>query len=124
MPRYINIALITVLLFTFSCVGSDNKNGTVSNSTYLFSYKSDPQWQLYENEDATYRTAEYNAQWGLDDINAANAYTILEKNGKTIAGSGVKISIVGVANFFRTVFYKQQLNKSCPKIKKQLSFRI
>ena len=42
---------------------------------------------------ASYKTAEYNRQWGLNSIKAAEAYSLLERNGKAIAGDGVKIAI-------------------------------
>lgn len=41
-----------------------------------------------------YRTAEYNAQYGLDTINAAEAYASLANQGKEVAGKGVGIGIV------------------------------
>ena len=41
-----------------------------------------------------YRTAEYDAQYGLDTINAAEAYASLADQGKEVAGNGVKIGIV------------------------------
>ena len=41
-----------------------------------------------------YKTTEYDAQWGLNRINAAKAYALLAANSKTVAGSGVKIGIV------------------------------
>ncbi len=40
-----------------------------------------------------YRTAEYNAQWGLEAIGAAKAYALLAKNDKAVGGQGVKIAI-------------------------------
>lgn len=42
----------------------------------------------------SYKTAEYNAQWGLNKIHAAEAYALLEANSKTVAGDGVKIGII------------------------------
>jgi len=41
-----------------------------------------------------YRTAEYDAQYGLGTINAAEAYASLADQGKKVAGNGVKIGIV------------------------------
>lgn len=41
-----------------------------------------------------YRTAEYNAQYGLDTINAAEAYASLADQDKEVAGNGVKIGVV------------------------------
>ncbi len=42
---------------------------------------------------ASYKTTEYNTQWGLNSIHAAEAYSLLERNGKAIGGDGVKIAI-------------------------------
>jgi hypothetical protein len=42
---------------------------------------------------ASYKTAEYNSQYGLNSIDSAQAYSLLERNGKAIAGDGVKIAI-------------------------------
>lgn len=42
-----------------------------------------------------YRTAEYNNQWGLEAIHAAEGYALLDKNNKTVAGDGV---IIGIAD--------------------------
>ncbi len=42
-----------------------------------------------------YRTYEYNNQWGLEAIHAAEAYALLDKNDKAVAGEGV---IVGVTD--------------------------
>ena len=41
-----------------------------------------------------YRTAEYNAQWGLEAIHAAEGYALLAKNNKTVAGDLVKIAVI------------------------------
>lgn len=41
-----------------------------------------------------YRTAEYNSQAGLEQINAAEAYALLNVNNKTVAGAGVEIAIL------------------------------
>ncbi len=49
-------------------------------------------WQVSAAEANAYRTAEYNAQWSLEAIHAAEAYTVLAKNNKTIAGQGVEIA--------------------------------
>ncbi|MES2677438.1 MAG: S8 family peptidase [Pseudomonadota bacterium] len=42
---------------------------------------------------ASYKTAEYNRQWGLNSIKSAEAYSLLERNGKAIAGDDVLIAI-------------------------------
>jgi len=41
-----------------------------------------------------YNTAEYAANWGLDAINAKEAYAILEANDKTVAGDGVTVTVL------------------------------
>ena len=50
-------------------------------------------WIVTNDEANIYRTAEYNAQWGLEKIHVAEAYAALAKNGKAVAGDGVKIAI-------------------------------
>lgn len=52
------------------------------------------QWSITTTQADVYRTAEYSAQGGLEQIHAAEAYAVLEKNSKPIAGDGVKIGIV------------------------------
>ncbi|MBM5782537.1 MAG: hypothetical protein FJ368_03855 [Pelagibacterales bacterium] len=48
----------------------------------------------YTTSDAEYyKTTEYQKQWGLDSINAADAYAYLSSNNKEQAGEGVKIGI-------------------------------
>jgi subtilisin family serine protease len=42
---------------------------------------------------ASYQTDEYNKQWGLNNIKAAQAYSLLERNGKAVAGDDVLIAI-------------------------------
>ncbi len=53
----------------------------------------DSPWMVSSYEANIYRTPEYNAQWGLEAIHAAEAYAALAKNNKTVAGEGVTIAI-------------------------------
>jgi hypothetical protein len=52
-----------------------------------------PAWIVTQQQADAYRTPEYNAQWGLEDIHAAEAYADLAKNSKPLAGLGVKVGI-------------------------------
>jgi subtilisin family serine protease len=45
------------------------------------------------SEADVYRTSEYNNQYGLEGIHAAEAYALLDKNNKTVAGNGVLVAI-------------------------------
>lgn len=52
-----------------------------------------------------YRTAEYNAQYGLGTIKAAEAYASLADQGLEVAGNGVKIGVLdsGIADHIETI---------------------
>jgi len=93
-----SIAILLTLTLLASCGGGGGGGGGTSApapiTSHQLNFSVDVGWDATIIEANAYKTAEYNNQWGLDAINAANAYAILEKNGKTIAGSGVKISIV------------------------------
>lgn len=80
------------IFFLASCGGGGGGGGGSSNS---ISY-SNPNWisSLTTSQADVYRTSEYDAQWGLETINAAKSYALLNENSKTVAGSGVKIGIV------------------------------
>lgn len=43
---------------------------------------------------SAYKTSEYNSQYGLNQINAAEAYAALETNSKEVAGGGITIAVV------------------------------
>lgn len=64
-----------------------------ANSFLVDNSTDDPNWIITQNEADVYRTTEYNNQWGLEAIHAAEAYAALDKNGKTFAGNGIKIAI-------------------------------
>ncbi len=49
---------------------------------------------ISSSEANVYRTSEYNNQEGLELIHAAEAYALLDKNNKTVAGNGVKIGVI------------------------------
>ena len=86
-------SLFVLTIFLVSCGGGGGGGGggsttstTPTSSTWISSV-STAQVDVYE-------TTEYNAQWGLNTINAAEAYALLAANSKTVAGSGVKIGII------------------------------
>lgn len=51
-----------------------------------------PTYIISDDEANIYRTDEYRQQWGLEAIHAAQAYAALAKNGKNVAGDGIKIA--------------------------------
>lgn len=66
--------------------GSGGSSSVTPSKVYNTQYSStDPNY---------YRTSEYNAQTGLEDIHAAEAYASLASQGLSVAGDGVKIAIV------------------------------
>ena len=70
--------------------GGGGGGGSVSATAAAIIYNT-----KYPSTNAEYyRTAEYNAQYGLDTINAAEAYASLANQGLEVAGNGVKIGIV------------------------------
>jgi subtilisin family serine protease len=72
--------------------GSNNASG----SKFSYSYTADPTWDSAANptQITFYKTSEYNNQWGLNSIKAAEAYSLLQTNSKNIAGDGIKIGII------------------------------
>ncbi len=50
-------------------------------------------YSISSAEADVYRTTEYNAQYGLEKIHAAEAYASLAKNGKSVAGDGVVVGV-------------------------------
>ena len=61
--------------------GIQQFNGTIS-----------PAWVVSDAAANVYRTAEYDNQWGLEAIHAAEAYAALNQNGKTVAGDNIKVA--------------------------------
>ena len=67
-----------VLLFILvSCGGGGGGGGSSAGSSTTY---NNPDWISSASTDdiTSYKTTEYNAQWGLDMINAAEAYALLE----------------------------------------------
>ncbi len=85
--------LFCIFCFLFSC-GGGGGGGSSSTSSTSTSITFSEQWQVSDSDSDTYRTSEYNSSTGLDLINAAEAYAVLDKNSKTVAGSGVAIAII------------------------------
>lgn len=54
-----------------------------------------PTWDssVSSEEADVYRTGEYDNQWGLEAIHAAEAYAVLNKNGKAVGGDDVRVGI-------------------------------
>ncbi len=76
---------------------------------------------LNPSDPDTYRTAEYNRQWGLEAIKAADAYAFLARNNKPVAGDGVLVGISdsGLLNYPDPEFtlndsYIHFGNQQCP----------
>jgi len=83
--------LILTTLFLSSCGGGGGGGGG-STST---SSSSSVVWNSASSSSiSSYKTTEYNSQYGLNSINAAEAYASLEANGKEVAGSGVTIAVL------------------------------
>jgi hypothetical protein len=84
-----------ILLLILASCGGGGGGGGGSSSASTVTY-GNPDWISSASTDdiTSYKTTEYNAQWGLDTINAAEAYALLETNSKTIAGDGIKIAVV------------------------------
>ncbi len=80
--------------------GGSSSSGSSSGGGSGGSSGIDASWIVTSTEADKYRTSEYNANWGLEAIHAAEAYASLEKNdktvvsGSTVAGKDVKIGIV------------------------------
>lgn len=74
--------------------GGGGGGGGGSSSGGNNNRQTDPQWTVTSTQANVYRTTEYNNQWGLEGIHAAEAYAVLDKNSKTNGGDGVKIGVV------------------------------
>jgi len=92
------LTLIKIILLT-SCGGGGGSGEDGSSSAPIAGYSQlnftvEPQWDVSASQADIYRTEEYDSQWGLEKIKAAEAYAALSKNGNIVAGKDVKISIV------------------------------
>ena len=87
-----NTFFIIALHLTLTACGGGGGGGGGSSSSV--STSTTISLTSYSANAADYRTTEYSKQYGLEAINAAEAYAYLYDNGKTVAGDGVKIAIV------------------------------
>jgi len=85
--------VVVLLLIISSCGGGGGGGGSSGGSATIY---GNPNWvsSASTTDINAYKTTEYNAQWGLGTIKAAEAYALLAANSKTVAGSEVKIGIV------------------------------
>ncbi|MBU6140644.1 MAG: S8 family serine peptidase [Proteobacteria bacterium] len=86
-------SLIILILLT-SCGGGGGGGGGSSSSSSTTPTTSSWTSSVSTTEANVYKTTEYKAQWGLETINAAEAYALLAKNSKTVAGDGIKIAFI------------------------------
>ena len=88
-----NKKVFALLLLLCSCGGGGGGGGGSSGPSISY---GNPSWisSVSTAQVDVYKTTEYDAQWGLNKINAAKAYALLAANSKTVAGSGIKIGIV------------------------------
>ncbi len=94
------LAILVSLCLVFSCKSGGGGGGS-SAANGGNAFVNSQSWNNIALDDgegekqiASYRTAEYNANWGLAAINADRAYAILNANGRKIAGDGAKVSLV------------------------------
>ncbi len=89
------ILIIIFLLYLTSCGGGGGGGGN-SNYPTTSNVNLSSDWisSFLTSEVDVYKTTEYQAQWGLGKINAAEAYALLDSNSKNIAGNNVTISVV------------------------------
>ncbi len=61
----------------------------------LYTPSGNPAWNnsITSGEANIYRTSEYNAQYGLEKIHAAESYALLAKNQRSTAGEGVMVGV-------------------------------
>lgn len=89
-----NIIFIVTSLLLFSCGGGGGGGGgggsTSSGSSSSVVWNS----SASSSSISAYKTTEYNNQYGLNSIKAAEAYALLETNGKEVAGNGVTIAVL------------------------------
>ena len=76
-----------------ACGGGGGGGGGGSSSSPTIT-STDWNSSVTEDQADAYRTAEYENQYGLELVNAAQAYALLDSNDKTIAGSGVKVAVI------------------------------
>lgn len=100
ITKHITISLILTIFSLSSCGGGGGGGGAApvtqnNNINNGISGSSSEDWNgnVSESEINVYRTSEYNAQSGLARMKAAQAYALLAKNGKTVAGDDVIVAV-------------------------------
>jgi hypothetical protein len=96
MNYFITIFSIATILAIAGCGGGGGAAPVSSGGgSSSFSTIPDLTWNSTVNPAniASYKTSEYIAQFGLNEIDAADAYSLLETNGKAIGGDDIKIGI-------------------------------
>ena len=94
---YFRILLILLILFVASCGGGGGAGGNSNGGNVMGSGNGSASgvWNSSVNSSliSSYRTNEYNNNWGLEKIRSAEAYAALSQNGKVVDGSGVKVGV-------------------------------
>ena len=89
--------VITVAALALGSAGGGGSGGGSSGGTQNPANpgggNANPAFVVSAAEANVYRTVEYNSQWGLEAIHAAESYAALAKNNKNIAGDNIKIAI-------------------------------
>lgn len=92
--------LILSIFFLSSCGGGGGGGGGGGSTSIAPNTQNNPSndsanWSgsVTDGEANVYRTAEYNYQNGLKAIKAAQAYALLAKNAKAVAGNGVIVAV-------------------------------
>lgn len=97
MKKYFKITTFLILFATLclsACGGGGGGGGGGGSGTASFSSPT-TSWNnsITSAQADAYKTTEYNNQYGLGKINAAEAYALLASNSKPVGGDGVKIVI-------------------------------
>ena len=86
----VSLAFLSIVLLS-ACGGGGGGGGSSGGGGATPVVHHSPAY-TYINA-AQYRSTEYDAQWGLEAIHAAESYAYLAANGKTNAGAGVIIAV-------------------------------
>ena len=96
MSKFLIFFLYLLISTLTACSGGGGGGGGGSSSSEptssIVTYSA--AWSVSSSDADVFRTSEYESQWGLEAINAAEAYAVLNKNSKTMAGDGVIIGVV------------------------------
>ncbi len=88
------MTLLLVLVFFLSSCGGGGGGGGGGASSSPTIISTTWNSSITTADANAYRTTEYNNQYGLEKIHAAEAYAVLAKNSKTVAGDGAKIAVI------------------------------